>query len=49
MTDCLADVVGGAGCGLAEQVLELGEDLFDRVEVGGVFRQQDQLGAGGAK
>jgi hypothetical protein len=25
-------------------MLELGEDLFDWVEIGGVFRQQDQSG-----
>lgn len=30
------------------QRLELGEDLFDRVEIGGVFAQEDQLGAGRA-
>ena len=28
-----------------QQVLELGEDLFDRVEVGRVFGQEEQLGA----
>ena len=27
-------------------MLELGEDLFDRVEIGAVRRQEDQLGAG---
>jgi hypothetical protein len=29
-------------------MLELGEDLFDRIEVGGVFRQEEELGAGRA-
>ena len=29
-------------------MFELGEDLFDRVEVGGVFRQEEELGAGRA-
>ena len=29
--------------GLAQQVLELGEDLLDRVEIGAVGRQEDQL------
>ena len=32
--------------GFAQQVLELGEHLFDRVQVGRVFRQQEQLGSG---
>jgi hypothetical protein len=34
-TDCGADSLDGAGCGLAQQVLELAEDrsLFDGVEV----------------
>jgi hypothetical protein len=27
-------------------MLELGEDLFDRVQVGGVFEQEEELGAG---
>ena len=30
------------------RVFELGEDLLDRVEVGRVGRQEEQLGAGGA-
>jgi hypothetical protein len=29
-------------------MLELGEDLLDRIEVGRVFRQEQQLGAGRA-
>ena len=38
----------GGTCGsLAQEVLELGEDLFDRIEVGTVGRQIDQLGAFG--
>ncbi len=32
--------------GLAEQSLELGEDLLDRVEVGRVGRQEEELDAG---
>ena len=35
----------GAGCGFAEQRLELGEGLLDRVEVGTVGRQAAQRGA----
>ena len=31
---------------LAEQMFQLGEDLFDRIEVGGVFRQEKELGTG---
>jgi hypothetical protein len=33
--------------GLAQQVLELGEDLFDRVQVRRVFRQEEELGLRG--
>jgi hypothetical protein len=36
-----------AGLGLSHEVLELGEDLFDRVEVWAVGRQEDQVGAPG--
>jgi hypothetical protein len=35
--------VGGALCGFAEQGLELGEDLLDRVEVGTVGGQEEEL------
>src|SRR3989338_9399071 len=37
-----------AGLCLAHEVLELGEDLLDRVEVGTVGRQEDQMRAPGA-
>ena len=37
LADGGADVVVGARLGLAQEVFELGEDLLDRVEVGGVF------------
>ena len=40
--------LGGARIGFAQQGLELGEDLLDRVEVGRVARQEEQLGAGAA-
>ena len=40
-----ADRVDGSGGSFAEQVLELGKDLFDRVEVGRVFWQKEELGA----
>jgi len=38
----------GALAGLAHEVLELGEDLLDRIEIGTVGRQEDEPGAGGA-
>jgi hypothetical protein len=41
----MADSVLGSGGGFSQQVLELGEDLLDRVEVGRVFRQEEELGA----
>ena len=47
LTDCGADVSRVRG-GFTQQVLQLGEDLFDRVQVGGVFGQEEELGAGRA-
>jgi hypothetical protein len=38
----------GSSGGLAEQGLELGEDLLDRVEVGVVGGQEEEFGAGSA-
>ena len=32
--------------GFANDVFELGEDLFDRVEIGAVGRQEEELGTG---
>ena len=32
--------------GFAHQVLELGEDLLDRIEVGAVRRQEQEMGTG---
>jgi hypothetical protein len=46
LTDCCADGFEGAGGGFAQEMLELGEDLFNGVQVGRVFRQEEQLGAG---
>jgi hypothetical protein len=37
-----------AGVGFAHQGLQLGKDLFVRIEVGRVAGQEEQLGAGGA-
>jgi hypothetical protein len=36
---------GGSGVGLAEQGLELGEVLFDRVDVWAVARREEVVGA----
>ena len=44
--DCDADGFGRARGGLAQQVLELGEDLFDRVQVRRAFWQEEELGPG---
>jgi len=38
----------GSRRGFSQEVFGLGEDLFDRVQVGGVFRQEEELAAGGA-
>ena len=38
----------GARGGFAQQVLQLGEDLFDRVQIGRVFGQEEQFGAHGS-
>jgi len=42
---CGADRIDGSRGSLSEQVLELGKDLFDRVQVGRVFWQEEELGA----
>jgi len=47
-TDRCGEVLGGACGGFAQEVFELGKDLLDRVEVGRVFRQEQQFGAGRA-
>ena len=46
--DFAEDGFGSARRGAAQKMLQLGEHLFDRVEIGGVFGQEEQLGAGGA-
>ena len=46
LADGVADGLYGARGGLAQEALELGEELLDRVQVWRVFRQEDQLGAG---
>src|SRR5215213_2765611 len=38
----------GSLVGFTQQGLELGKDLLDRVKVGRIRRQEEQLGAGGA-
>src|ERR1700745_1032964 len=42
------DGLGGARSFFAQQMLELGEELLDGVEVGRVFRQEEELGPGGS-
>jgi len=45
---CVSRCLDGAFGGLAQQGLELGKDLLDRIEVWAVGRQEEQLGAGSA-
>ena len=45
--DCCDESFDGSGSGLSQQGFELGEELFDRVEVGAVGRQVAQLSADG--
>lgn len=37
----------GSLCGLAQQMFEFGEDLFDRIEIGTVGRQEQEACAAG--
>ena len=46
-SDGVPEVVDGAGCGLLQEGLQLGEGHLDRVEVGAVGRQEAQLGTHG--
>ncbi len=46
MAEQIASTVRAAA--FRRQVFELGEDLFDRVQVGRVFGQEEELGAGRA-
>jgi hypothetical protein len=49
--DGLGDGVGNAversGRRLSNETFDLGEDLFDRIEVGRIFRQEQETGASG--
>ena len=47
-SDCGADGINGSRVGFSKQVLELSEHLLDRIEIGGVFGEQEELSAGGA-
>ncbi len=40
-----ANGLEGSRFGLSQQVFELGEDLLDRVQIRGIFRQEEQFGA----
>jgi hypothetical protein len=46
-SDALPCCGDGSLCGFSHEVLELCEHLLDRVEVGGVGRQERQVGASG--
>jgi hypothetical protein len=48
VTDCEADSFDGSSGGLSEQMFELGKDLLDRVQVGRVFWQEEELGSCGS-
>jgi hypothetical protein len=47
-TDRIADGLGGSLCGFSQPVFEFGEELFDRVQIGRVFRQEEKMRARGA-
>ena len=42
LPDCLPELVVCAGCGFSDQGLELGKCHFDRVEIRGVWRQEQE-------
>lgn len=45
LANCRADRINGSRGGLSEQVLKLGKDLFDGVQVWRVFWQEEEFGA----
>src|ERR1700736_1952195 len=47
-TDLAPGRLDGALCGLAQQVLELGEDLLNGVEIRAVRREEEEPCAGGS-
>jgi hypothetical protein len=42
LDDFLPELVVGSGSGFSDQSLELGECHFDGIEVGGVWRQEEE-------
>src|SRR5271155_5000264 len=48
LADRAPGVFEGSGAGLSHQVLKFGEDLFDRVEIGAIGRQEQQVRASGS-
>lgn len=44
-TDRIVDGLGGSLCGLAQPMFQFGEELFDRVQIGRVFRQEEEVSA----
>jgi len=48
LSDASPRILDGAFLSFAQESLQLGEDLLDRIEVGGIGRQEEELGASGA-
>lgn len=48
LADALPCGLGGSLASLTQEQFELGKDLFDRVEIRAVRRQEQQLGPGGS-
>jgi hypothetical protein len=46
LADRGADCLGSSCGGFSQQVFEFGKDLFDGVQIGRVFGQEEELGAG---
>lgn len=42
LADCIADGFDGSLCRFSQPVLELGEELFDWIEIGRVFGQEEE-------
>ena len=47
LDDGVGDGVEGSGRGLSNEAFDLGEDLFDRIEVGRIFRKEQETGSSG--
>ena len=49
LADASPSRFGGACVELSQEGLQLGEELFDRIKVGRVGRQEEELGSSGAR